>query len=224
MPFDILTAKHVLCVVAHYDDEALFFGGTLDRLATAGAKIAILVLTDVAFCNPPMTFDRKQCEMDRRNARLRAFQNVCRKLNAVQYHLLLPQGETLGPRDVAENLQKATAGVVEVMRRHKTQLVLTHGPRGDHMAPKYADGRRVARCQHILAHDAVRQAFAKLESPPPMLAWVDPVGPIVIPIFLAAKMDLLNYYHAGTTQESTWDFMANYPEWVTHEECYSTSH
>ncbi len=84
----LLDVDRLLVVIAHYDDEALFCGGTLLRLAERGADLHLAVITAVEHSNAPEQegFDTER-EQQRQRRRLAAFQSVCGELGAATSHL-----------------------------------------------------------------------------------------------------------------------------------------
>ncbi|MCC6956023.1 MAG: PIG-L family deacetylase, partial [Anaerolineales bacterium] len=43
---DLFSARRVLCVQPHYDDNDIAAGGTIARLKSAGAEVVYLTVTD----------------------------------------------------------------------------------------------------------------------------------------------------------------------------------
>lgn len=210
----ILKADTVLCVAAHYDDEALFFGGTLLRLAHLGCGIYIVVLTDVAETNPPATLEQKAREPRRQRCRLKAFSAVCAELDAASHCLNLPQIANFRGGADERNSLLANAGLMlaGLVAEIRPDVILTHGRSGDYTAPKYCPGWRVARCQHAWANGMVHSLNR------PKCFEVAQDGDVVVAISREGKLALLEHYRYGCTQEPEWDAMKNYPEWIGDEE------
>ena len=208
------SVKRVLCVAAHYDDEALFFGGTLARLHEQGADIHIAVLTGVRYCNPPKTPEQEVREDVRQRIRLGAFARVCVDLHARAYHYDLEQvAEAAEPAIVK---QKASRAVLNLSMAITPDLILTHGSDGDYASGQFG-GYDVPRAQHQLAHDAVAAGAIATER------WArDLSGAIKIETGSKQRLALLDYYRYGCTQAPEWPAERWYPNWANaSEERYS---
>ena len=195
------TINRALCVVAHYDDESLFFGGTLLDLAKDGAEIHIAVLTDVAYCNPGKDSQREEL---RQRMRLGAFARVCMELRAYAYHGDLPQVFEVPAAGWA-----AISFVYRTIKKVAPDVIITHGEDGDYTGAAYVNGYDVARAQHQLAYDAVHAADPAC----PIWAY-DPAGPVRIPVDYEAKAKLLDFYRYGCTQVPEWPAERWYPQFA----------
>lgn len=204
--------KKALFVVAHPDDEALFFGGTAINLYQDQTEIHIAVLTDAKFCNSPKTAEQWEREPARIACRWGAFARACLSVRAFAYRAKLPQA---AESDSALIEKQARAWLTNLFRAVCPTHIFTHGPEGDYTADKYISGWEVARAQHKLCHDLVRQL-----SQIPFHA-IDPNGDIIFRIDRAKKVDLLRFYRYGCTQTKTWDAEKDYSEWCTDVERFT---
>jgi len=105
----------VLAVGAHPDDAEFFAGGTLARLADAGARVGLVVLTDGG---------RGGRGLDD-PARVRAAEQA-RAAEIVPFHARENLGRPDGALVADEALRAALAAI---LRRERPELVLTHDPR-----------------------------------------------------------------------------------------------
>ena len=202
-----------MAVAAHPDDEALFFGGTLRECARNGAAIHVLVLTGAAYCNPPKNAEQKAKEPARIMHRMNALAHVCHDLRASYQCCELMQSH--GAPDPLAVTRQAFDDVQAAVDNFNPDLILTHAETGDYDAsnPRYATGYDTAREQHQLAHRAA------VATGRPVWAY-DLNGPIAVPIDLALKLQLLEYYRYGCTQAAEWPGARWYPEFVTETERY----
>jgi|GEM_PF-2587645 len=197
-----------LFVVAHPDDEALFFGGTMLSLACDRIEIHIAVLTGAKFCNSPKTPEQAEREPARIACRWGAFARVCLAVRAFAYRARLPQMLEANHSVYAKGLH----WLETLMKAIRPTLVFTHGKDGDYTAEKYADGWATARHQHKLCHDLT------METSPTNVHAIDPEGDIIYQFDRDKKMKLLDYYRHGCTQTKVWDAEKNYPEFCTDVE------
>lgn len=192
--------SRVLVVVAHYDDESLFCGGTLLALAQAGCTLHLAVVTDVRHTNAPTPFVPRSSEWEeqRQARRLAAFGAVCRELGATATHLgqenLSEHSPPVGPR-AARIETGARRGLAPLLAEFRPDVVMTHGRHGE-----YGHG------QHLLTHRLVRDCwhgplatFALPAPPPAGQRWH------AVTVDGERKSRLLAFYREQTTQEGTWD-------------------
>ena len=204
--------KRALCFAAHYDDEALFFGGTLLELARQGTEIHIAVLTDVAYCNAPRNNEERSREDARQRMRLGAFARVCADLNARSHHGRLPQiAESDNPKRIKMQAYQFLETLCDDLR---LDLILTHGSDGDYSAPRYLKGYDTARAQHALCHEMAATIGKGYTT-----VWERHLGGnIIIPARPSDRLALLDYYRFGCTQAPEWPAEKWYPEFALAEE------
>lgn len=180
--------KHWLCVVAHYDDEALFMGGLLLRLAELGREIYIAVATDVTDTNrPPIKRKRRKYHVpfpEQCVNRLCQFNQVCYRLHAHPIHLHQRQSES-GPSRLP-SLQKAIGHQLMELEPH---AIVTHGAEGEY-----------GHHQHKL----VALAVATTRDPACPVFGCDLEGEISVGIDHEAKVDLLKCYYQGGHTVQFW--------------------
>lgn len=116
-------------VVAHPDDETIFFGGTIRRLVRAGLPVEVVCVTST-FATPALTSIRRQ-----------EFRRACWALGARAR--LLPLADVTGCLDDDE-----LAAALEPVRLHSRALVFTHGVWGEYGHPHHI---QVSRAVHRLA-------------------------------------------------------------------------
>ncbi len=210
--------KSVLCIAAHYDDEALFFGGTLLELARRGAEIHIGVLTDVKHCNPPKNAEQQAKDHLRQRMRLGAFARVCQDLGAQSHHAHLGQiADAKDPASVRRDALDFLVGLFDTRietRQPGFDLQITHGSDGDYSDERYAKGYETARAQHVLCNEIAREVGT---------GWCPvwehhPEGDIIIPALPAGRLALLDYYRYGCTQADEWPAEKWYPEFASANE------
>ena len=209
----ILDVQDLLVIVAHYDDEALFCGGTLLKLADRDCKLRSAVVTDVRHTNPPTpsTKTSPAREMDRQRCRVGAFHAVCRTLGAKPLHLGQQNLKHDGTDDVQIRrrlFHSVAQALADVIRSTRPEAILTHGAAGEY-----------GHAQHVLTHDAIRS-----ERPADLPVWAfDLNGEVRITIDWPSKLRLLRYYRFGGTQAPEWDPTTHpmYRKWCTNVERFS---
>lgn len=196
-----------LVVIAHYDDEAMFLGGTLCRLKTIGATVQIVVLTGVQYCNPPVRPEAYLVEQERQAARLGAFARVCMDVGATAIHIGAPQITEVDADKQSTLTRLVLERVQRTIRAFGPEAIITHG-----------DDGAIAHPQHAWTRKVVTRAARGV----PVLQ-VALEGEVQLDINLEAKMRLLNYYRYGTTQTEYWDPTDNaeYRKWITDVERFT---
>jgi LmbE family N-acetylglucosaminyl deacetylase len=212
-----LRGQRVMVLAAHYDDEALFFGGLLLAAQAVAKSLTIAVLTDVSACNPPRTPQEVAREPYRRNMRLGAFARVCQEVGATGIHLRLPQIAECKDRHATTALAEWV--LLDALADYEPSVVVTHGVDGDYTAQQYASGFDVARAQHRWAADLASSCQPTYGY---ALWHYDRQGSIAVPVDLIAKSQLLDYYRYGCTQTPEWHGRELYPEFsLAQQECYT---
>ena len=143
-----MTARTLLGLFAHPDDESRIVGGTLAKYASAGVHVALVVATrgEAGSCGePPLCTPEELPQV--REAELRA---ACTILGVTDLTLLDYRDGTLPDVD-----RHALIGhLVAAIRRVRPQVVLTFGPEGRTLHP-----------DHIAIHHAATAAFDRAADP-----------------------------------------------------------
>lgn len=135
MSIDWFLRKRILVVVAHQDDESLYFGGLLSSIS-AQAEIS-LVSTTAPMPGRPDT-----------EHRLGSFRRVgallgCRKVWCLNLPDCGPRGQSYPPDRLVEGIAAGLASVDE-----SYDLVLTHGALGEPNVVYGAQGHEAHRATH----------------------------------------------------------------------------
>jgi len=145
----------MLCLVAHPDDETIFCGGTLAKLAARGVALHVLCLTrgeGGELGEPPMT-DREHLGQVREREMACAVSRLgVQRLDFLGYvDPVVGPGETLfAPEHDPTTL---TEQILNVLKLTGDQVILTHGSNGEYGHPA-----------HQLLNVIARQAAAALGS------------------------------------------------------------
>lgn len=142
MDIEALRGRRVLVVVAHQDDESLYFGGLLSTLA--GRADLSLISTTAPMPGRPDT-----------ETRLGAFHRVgvllqCRLVRCLALTDCGPRGDTYPPASLSREIATALRPY-----RNACDIVLTHGPAGE---PNVVYGARGHEA-HKATSRAVRAVF-----------------------------------------------------------------
>lgn len=184
-PLDQYRFAKVLVCVSHFDDEALFCGGTLRKLRDQGCQLGIAVASRVEETNAPR--DPGQDDRARQQRRLVAFGRACGMLDVERTWLLDCQNAKQVPN--VDIYQAIFNGLLPVLGEFAPDVVLTHGRDGEYGHP-----------QHKLVHAA---AWAASTTYCPVW-FFSADGPLVVPIDLEWKKRLTRCYRHGTTQDVGW--------------------
>jgi LmbE family N-acetylglucosaminyl deacetylase len=148
---DLVADTRVIVIVAHYDDEVLFCGGLLAETRSMLAGLTLVVVTNIETTSAPRQPPQQlvsAAETERRALRLKAFDEVCRQLEAQRVELELPnlpQSSTRADPDYKSTLKRMCEAIEEQVLFSASDVVLTHGPDGEYGHP-----------QHYCVYDAVR--------------------------------------------------------------------
>lgn len=161
--------SHITIVAAHPDDETMFAGGTLGKLAGEGHELSLVVVTrgeggEVG--DPPV--GPKECLGEYREAEMRcaaAVYGVKRLLFLGFVDPAIAIGEP--PRRISASLEDFSDAVACALDALRPDMVLTHGSNGEYGHP-----------QHVYTHQAVWAALAKLRPwrPKELLTWCANTG------------------------------------------------
>ena len=216
LPVADVSLKRWLVLASHHDDESLFFGGTIDALASARKEAHVVVLTGVEYENPPpvppSTPEDSRRERTRQITRLHAFANAAVLLGAKSMSgLAIPQVQKLSPCDAYAVEEWAYRELLRFVHGWFPDAILTHGKLGEYTTPQYATGWETARAQHALAYRlAVRL-------PVPRVFAYDLAGEYKVGFDRSVKEKSLAFYRLGCTQAVEWNPMMSYPEFVETE-------
>jgi LmbE family N-acetylglucosaminyl deacetylase len=178
----LLTTSRVMAIVAHYDDEVLFCGGTLLRLQQAGCQLHIVVATHVNDTNHGSNDEpRRQC------LRLQSFERVAAELDATAHHLGLPNYRGF-PGTIRNVLPSALSGIADALATLRPDAVLTHDYDGEY-----------GNWMHRLVHYAVRDVW---QGP----GWLFSLrGQATVEVNADEKRRLLEYYRDSVVLGERWE-------------------
>jgi len=136
-----MTARRLMCILAHPDDESLGTGGTLAKYAHEGVETYLLTATrgERGWSGAPETYPGLEALGQIRESELRAAGAVLgvRQLDFLDY--------VDGELDQADPIE-ATAAIVKHIRRAQPQVVVTFGLDGIYGHPDH-----IAICQFTTA-------------------------------------------------------------------------
>jgi LmbE family N-acetylglucosaminyl deacetylase len=145
----------LLCIVAHPDDETMLCGGALAILAGRGFEIHVLCATrgEGGELGEPPLADRERLGQVR-EAEMRC---ACRALGVRELHFLDYVDPPVGPDNTLYPFTADEEGLrdslLDVMRRLRPDILLTHGRDGEYGHPA-----------HKLLHRAAWDAFQRLHA------------------------------------------------------------
>lgn len=145
----LLKGQRVVVIVAHYDDEILYCGGTLATGRGSMRSLTLVIATGIETTSAPRVVPSKPgpSELERRRARLASFESICRDLKATGVHLgahNLSQVHHRGSAPYGRKVDDIRSKLREVGCLESCDVVLTHGMMGEYGHP-----------QHQAVHDAV---------------------------------------------------------------------
>ena len=136
------SCRPFLVLVAHYDDETLFCGGTLLKYREWMSSLTIVVATNIATTSGP-----RECveapsfeEQERRLSRLNAFGDVCTELEATPQHLdvdNLPQIPTPNASTIRQTASLILERFLEHVQLNPSYTIITHGLNGEYGHPQH---------------------------------------------------------------------------------------
>jgi LmbE family N-acetylglucosaminyl deacetylase len=142
----IMGVRRIAVVVAHQDDEALWFGGLLTELVNRGFFIAELITTTKPAPDRPDTFTR-----------LTAFSKVAAVLETTATCLGFDDCAPHSPPLLRSGMQDTVSAV---LRGNNVHAVVTHGEEGEPCGV-YPGGHRM----HKITYAATANAAARLGIP-----------------------------------------------------------
>lgn len=154
----------VLAIAAHPDDETIFAGGFLAKLAEDGHELTLLMVTrgeggEVGV--PPVGLKSSLGEYREREARGAAAALGARDIRFLGYtDPSIEIGED--PLPIPASLEEFASSIAREMAEVRPDLVITHGTDGEYGHP-----------QHVYTHRATREALRKLAPwrPAQFLSW-----------------------------------------------------
>lgn len=195
----ILGSRNVVVVAAHPDDEVIGCGGTIARLAAAGASVRVLLLADgIESRHPSGTLTAghaaAHAELDARRAAARA---SVKALGATAIEF----GEFPDNRMDTVSLLDVVQTIERVLHQHRPDTVLTH-----HAGDVNVDHQRVhdaviAACRPQPGHFVRTLLFFEVASstewqPPGSAPAFAPNCFVDIAAFLETRRRALEAYHA----------------------------
>jgi len=136
---NLVEKKNVLVFVAHHDDEVIYCGGTLCKLAKNKNRIHIIVLTDAKFQNTELG---KENYIKRRES----FYQVNKYLNSTYTECNIENYKNLD-HIVISDILKAVINKVNLIKINP-DLIITHGIKGEY-----------GHAQHKLTHIIANKIF-----------------------------------------------------------------
>lgn len=168
-----MTLSHTVVLLhAHPDDEAIFTGLTMRRLADAGARVVLVMATDGAAGIPQVPLARGESLRSRRLAEL---ERACDLLGVARLEVLgySDSGAHNGPYRAgtlgAASVTKVARQVAGIAGREGASAVVHYDPRGiyghiDHVQV-HRVGAMVARSLHLTGYQATVDAAALRAGP-----------------------------------------------------------
>jgi LmbE family N-acetylglucosaminyl deacetylase len=149
MMLDLFRNKKCMVVVAHHDDECLYFGGLLSQIGPICRRLDLVVMTDPA----PGRADTA--------TRRRSFTDVCVRLGAgVLMHDLVDFASHTSWHLVQDQLPCASRLLGGDLLSMSPDIIVTHGIFGE-PTPVYRNGH----VMHRLVHKAIVHAIEGLHVP-----------------------------------------------------------
>jgi len=153
-----MTTRRLLAIFAHPDDESFGPGGTLARYAREGVDVHVCIVTDGAtgsVAPGAVETDEGQSLADLRRSELAcACQVLGVHLHTLSYRDSGMEGapDNKHPRSLYQaDLDDVARELVQVIRRVRPHVVITHDPSGGYFHP-----------DHIRVNHAVRRAWPRL--------------------------------------------------------------
>jgi mycothiol conjugate amidase Mca len=159
----------LMAVHAHPDDEAIGTGGVLARAAAEGIRTVLVTCTggEVGEINP----DTAVAIENLGAVRERELRAACEVLNVTHLELLGYRDSGMAgtednnhPDSFAQaNLDEATARLVELVRKHRPDVIVTYDENGFYGHPDHINAHRIAARAYALAGDSGHRSASGLE-------------------------------------------------------------
>ena len=147
IPFALPTAARVLVIMAHPDDPEFGAGGTIARLAAAGARVTYVVVTDGSKGSEDESFTHDLLF----NTRQQEQRAAAAILGVEDVHFLgFPDGQIYNNEALREAL-------VRQIRTHRPDLLITHDP-----TTRFWMGNRINHPDHRAVGDTALDAVFPL--------------------------------------------------------------
>ncbi len=168
---DLLSAKQLLVVQPHYDDNDIAAGGTLARLAARGTRITYVTVTDdlIGVADPDLTDAEASARMWAEQDRAGSIVGV-----SEQIRLDYPDAGRWDHHDLRDDL-------IRIIRVARPDVVLTCDP-----WLAYEAHRDHIRCGHAVAEAVMLQDAVRLRTTPEVDAAYEPYEVSALALYWSA--------------------------------------